>query len=394
MSEQIVKLLKKMSEKHGSRKIVVEINTKTIVKVFVVIAGILLLVYLRTVFLMFVVAFILMSALRPAVDWLAKRKVPRSLAVFMVFLVGVALFGTVLYFITPPLVEQVKVFVENFPDIVKSVLLSIGERFSALSTTLSPDNIDNFFEGYRSAMAATPTNFWSSAWNTIETAMGFAGSLISVVMGISLAVYMVIERNRMVNTLLLFFSNEKREHVSEVISKVESKVGAWLRGQLVLCLIIGLVTWLVLTILQVKYAVALGVLAGVLEIIPVVGPIVAAVPVVITAFSLSPWQGIGAFVATIAIQQLENALLVPVVMKRAVGLNPVVTLLAILVGSRLFDVVGAIIAVPFAGIITVLVDEYLASRGIIIEKGVGKGDKLAPPKETAEDVAEKQVQPD
>lgn len=359
----------------GSKKIVVEINTRTIVKVFAVVAAILLLLYLRAVLLMFIVAFIMMAALRPAVDWLVRHKTPRAVAVFVVFLVVFVFFGSILYLVSPPVIEQLDVFIKNFPEIVKSVLVGLGDKISFLSEALAPESIDSFFNDFGSSVAGRPENLISNAWNTIETAMGFVGTLLSIIMGISLSVYLVIERNRMLNTLLLLFSTENREHVKEVFYKVESKVGAWLRGQIVLCLIIGIVTWLILTILGVKYAVALGVLAGLLEIIPVVGPILAAIPLIITGFSMSAWQGVAVFIAAIAIQQLENAFLVPVVMRRAVGLNPVVTLLALLIGSKLFDVVGAIVAVPVAGIMTVLVDEYLASRGIIINKGVGKGDK-------------------
>ena len=364
-----------MKAKPQSRKFIVEINTKTIVKVFVVVAAILLLIYLRAVFLMLVAAFILMAALRPSVDWLVKHKVPRGFAVFFVFLVGLVFFGTVLYLISPPLIEQLNVFVQNFPELAKTVLVGLGERISPLSNALTPENIDAFFANFGSSFAGQPANLLDNAWNTVETAMGFVGTLLSIIMGVSLAVYMVIERDRILNTTLLLFSPGNRDHVKEVFYKVELKVGAWLRGQAVLCLIIGFVTWLILTVLGIKYAVALGVLSGLLEIVPVVGPILAAVPVIITGFSMSAWQGIATFIAAIAIQQLENALLVPIVMKRAVGLNPVVTLLALLIGSKLFDVVGAIVAVPVAGIVTVLVDEYLATRGIIIEKGVGKGDK-------------------
>jgi len=292
-----------------------------------------------------------------------------------VFLVGFFFFGAVLYLVSPPLIEQLNVFIQNFPDLAKAVLVGLGERVQPLSNSLTPEKIDIFFSSFKTAFASKPADILSSAWSTVETAMGFFGSIISVIMGVSLAIYMVIERDRMVNSTLLFFSPENREHVKEVFYKVESKVGAWLRGQIILCVIVGVATWLVLTVIGVKYAVALGVLAGILEIVPVVGPILAGIPVVVTGFSMSAWQGIASFIAAVTIQQLENTLLVPVVMKKAVGLNPVVTLMALLIGSKLFDVVGAIVAVPVAGIVTVLVDEYLASRGIIIDKGVGKGDK-------------------
>ena len=120
----------------------------------------------------------------------------------------------------------------------------------------------------------------------------------------------------------------------------------------------------------------MGSLAGVLAIIPVLGPIISAIPVGIAGFSTGLWQGVGSLIAVIIIQQIENVVLVPMVMKRAVGLNPVITLLALLIGHELFHIEGAILAVPVAGIVTLLVNELLADHGIMVKNGLNNGDKF------------------
>jgi len=150
--------------------------------------------------------------------------------------------------------------------------------------------------------------------------------------------------------------------------KVENKIGSWFRGQLFLCFIVGLVTTGILLLLRVRYALVLGFLAGVLEIIPVVGPILAAIPIVIAGFSTSIGVGILSIVSVIIIQQLENSILVPIVMRKAVGLNPVITLIGVIIGKEIMGLVGVLLAIPVLAVITVFFQEYFVSSGIIKEE--------------------------
>ena len=112
-------------------------------------------------------------------------------------------------------------------------------------------------------------------------------------------------------------------------------------------LTIGVITWLVLTILGIPFALPLAILAGFLEIIPTIGPIIAAIPAVIVAFAISPLTGLVVMLAYVGIQIAENNILVPKIMQKAVGLNPIVILVAILIGGQLFGIIGALLSIPF-----------------------------------------------
>jgi len=139
---------------------------------------------------------------------------------------------------------------------------------------------------------------------------------------------------------------------------VEDKLGAWLRGQIVLSLAIGVITWFVLTILGIPFALPLAILAGFLEIIPTIGPIIAAIPAVIVAFAISPFMGLVVMLAYVGIQVAENNILVPKIMQKAVGLNPVVILVAILIGANLMGIIGALLSIPLVSAAIIIFRAY------------------------------------
>ncbi|MBU4332000.1 AI-2E family transporter, partial [Patescibacteria group bacterium] len=143
---------------------------------------------------------------------------------------------------------------------------------------------------------------------------------------------------------------------------MQKKIGSWLRGQVILMIIIGILSYIGLLILGVRYALLLALFAGLMEIIPYIGPIFGAVPAVFIALTQSPIKGLLVIVLYLIIQQLENNLIVPKIMKRAVGLNPIVVILVILIGGKIAGIVGALIAVPVATAFSVMLKDFLDLR--------------------------------
>ena len=131
-------------------------------------------------------------------------------------------------------------------------------------------------------------------------------------------------------------------------------MGNWMRGQLALSFFIGVISWIFLTLIGVPYALPLAFFAGFLEILPTIGPIIASVPAIIVALTISPTLAIAVAIGYIVIQAIENNLLVPKIMQAAVGLNPVVIIIAILVGGNLLGVWGALLSIPFLTILTII----------------------------------------
>jgi len=187
---------------------------------------------------------------------------------------------------------------------------------------------------------------------------GFFGGVITLLIIAVLSFYMVVEDDAAKRLFRHLAPADKQEHISGLIQKMQEKIGAWLRGELVLMFIIGLVTYIGLVVLGVEYALVLAIIAGVSEIVPYAGPIIATVPAVAIAFTQSPILGLMVLVLYFLIQQLENNFLVPKVMQKATGLNPVISLVVLLIGFKVGGVMGAVLAIPVTTMIAVFLSDY------------------------------------
>ena len=174
-----------------------------------------------------------------------------------------------------------------------------------------------------------------------------------------LAFYWTLDGPRTIQSFLLLVPQDHRENISELISAMETKVGFFIVGQGILCLIIGTMALIAYLVIGLPNALVLALLAGALEAVPMIGPLLGAIPAALVALSIGPDKLIWVIVATVVIQQLENSLLVPRVMKKAVGVNPFVTLLAIFAFSSLFGIAGALMAIPLAAIIQILLNRFV-----------------------------------
>ena len=174
-----------------------------------------------------------------------------------------------------------------------------------------------------------------------------------------LAFHWTLDGPRTIQSLLLLVPKDQRESISELISAMETKVGFYIAGQGVLCLVIGVMALVAYLLIGLPNALVLALVAGVLEAVPMIGPLLGAIPAALVALSIAPSKLVWVIVATIVIQQLENSLLVPRVMRKAVGVNPFVSLLAIFAFSSLFGIAGALMAIPIAAIIQLLLDRFV-----------------------------------
>ena len=159
--------------------------------------------------------------------------------------------------------------------------------------------------------------------------------------------------------LLLLFPKNKREGIDQLIADLSVKMSFYIAGQSVLCLVIGILALIAYLIIGLPNALVLALIAGVLEAVPMIGPILGAIPAGVIALSIAPSKLIWVILATLVIQQLEAMLLVPRVMRKAVGVNPFVTLLSIFAFSSLFGIAGTLMAIPMAAIIQVLLNRFV-----------------------------------
>lgn len=281
-----------------------------------------------------------MSALAPFVKFLGGLKIPRALSIALTYIIITAL--AVGFFISavPPLVEESNRLIANLPFLIAQFF-----------------NITNLD---KSVFQSELTNL---SHNLFSLTLTLFDNFITIIFVMVLTFYLLLEKDNLERHIGgLFLGKEAR--VRRSIIEIEEKLGAWLRGQLFLSLTIGALSYIGLLALRIPYALPLALIAGVMEVVPVIGPIISAIPAIALALTVSPILSLAVAGMFFVIQQLENHLIVPQVMKKAVGLNPLVVILAIAVGSRLLGFSGALLAVPMAVVIQIIVTEVIESRKV------------------------------
>lgn len=325
----------------------IEITTSTVLKTLGIIIALVLLWYLRSVLMLLFVVLIVVASFAPIVDWAQKYKIPRLLSTIIIFILLGALISLLGYLILPPLVNQLIDAANKVPQYASHYHFTL-ENFKHYTVQA------NLFETVKANIGNISNNL-ASASSTIFSFIASAfGGIISFIIAITLIFYLLLTKKQVTEGLLSYTPKKHRELARKVGSEILYKLGAWARGQFILCLVIGLLIGIALKIFGLPFALTLGVLAGVTEIIPNIGPIIAAIPALGIALTISPWKALIVLIIFLGAHQLENTLLVPTIMKRAVGINPAVIIIAILVGAQLGGALGVILAVPTAAVISII----------------------------------------
>jgi predicted PurR-regulated permease PerM len=327
----------------------------TLVSATVTVALVWLLYLVRDTLLLIYVAGLIAVGLSPLVDAMEQQRVvtrvrlPRWGAILSVYVI---LFTVVVLFVmlmVPPLVSQARDFLTVAPD-----LISRGQRWMIEQGILGQEI--TIGEAVRQAPGAGTAD----AVGTVVLAIwGFVGGVFGIVTILIVAFYLLVDADAIVRAMVRLFPRTERARVRDAFRRAGGKVSAWLAGQLLLGAIIGTTAAIGLWILGVPYFYVLALIAGIGELIPIVGPVLAAIPAVAVGFSESPALALGVALFFVIQQQVENHVLVPRVMSRQVGISPVVVIMALLIGGSLLGIVGAILAVPTAAILQVLLQELL-----------------------------------
>jgi predicted PurR-regulated permease PerM len=312
----------------------------------------------QVVFILFI-AIVIGTVIRPAVAWLHQRGLPRIAGVILVYFLLLILLTGFLLLLFPLIVEQsttiaaampghyqnLRDWMVNYPN---QLIVRLSEFLPATLPSLEP----------RTAQQ-TGQEVMASAGQALGYVALAAQVIFIVIVILVLAFYWTLDGPRTIQSFLLLVPQDQRESISELISAMETKVGFYIAGQGVLCLVIGIMALIAYMLIGLPNALVLALVAGVMEAVPMIGPLLGAMPAALVALSIAPDRLIWVIVATLVIQQLENSLLVPRIMRKAVGVNPFVTLLALFAFSTLFGIAGALMAIPLAAMIQLLLDRFI-----------------------------------
>jgi predicted PurR-regulated permease PerM len=304
-----------------------------------------------------VIAVFFAVALNPAVSWVQRRAAfgRRWLATLLVFLVALVLLGGLVTLFVIPLIRQGSQVVADFPKIVEDARSGRGpvggliERFNLLE--YAQNNADRFRE-YAGRLGAP----------TLAILRGAATSVAGIVTIFVLAYLMVLEAPKVVNGFLALFDDRRAERIRRVSHDCAKTITGYITGNLLISIICGSLTYAVLAIMGVPYAGLIALFVGLADLIPLVGATLGAVVATLAAFVESTTAGIVVIIFFVLYQQLENHLLQPLIFARTVKVNPLTVLIAILIAVELAGILGALLAIPVAGIIQIIARDIWDTR--------------------------------
>ncbi|HEU5432461.1 MAG TPA: AI-2E family transporter [Thermomicrobiales bacterium] len=304
-------------------------------------------------------ALVFATLIERPVQRLEQARVPRSLAILAIYIVTVGAITLLFLLLAPVIREQVGVFQQQAPDQLGDLRRAWQGSGNAILNGPGQDLLGRAIAAIRNPqVSALP--FPRDA--AIEVLSGAGGALVGMLAVFVITFYYLMEKAWLRTVLLNEIAPAHRARVAQSVTEVEAKVGGWLRGQLALCLVIGVMATVGYGLLDVRFWPLLGLWAGVTEIIPILGPWLGGIPAVVIALTQS-WEKaliVAAYAAFI--QLLENTTLVPRVMKGAVGLSPLTVFLAILGGTQMLGIAGAILAIPVAAALQVVLSQFFAAR--------------------------------
>jgi predicted PurR-regulated permease PerM len=327
--------------------------------------------FYHVAFIVFV-TIVVGTVIRPVVNWLYQRGIPKVAGVILVYLFVLILLAGFLWLLFPLIFEQsttlardipgyyqdLRVWMNNDPN---QLLIRLGQLLPVTLPSLDP----------RIAQQ-TGEDVVASAGQVLSYTVLAAQVIFMAILILVLTFYWTLDGPRIIKSFLLLLPQDQRESIGELFSAMESKIGFYLAGQGILCLVISIMALVAYVLIGLPNALVLALAAGVMEAVPMIGPLIGAVPAALVALSIAPDRLIWVIVATLIIQQLENTLLVPRIMKKTVGVNPFVTLLALFACSSLFGIAGALMAIPIAAIIQLALNHFVF-QSVTVELEVSEG---------------------
>jgi predicted PurR-regulated permease PerM len=334
------------------RTINVQITAQSIITaiLFIVLAA--LLWYLRDIVIILLTAIVIASAMEPGIRGLVKRGVPRILSAALMYVIVLGTVVVLLLFFIPPILNDAANFLTRLPDTLRSI------NFSASNSTILPLTDVAALLSSATLVRNISDSLGGSTGGVLSALSTIFGSVVSFTLVVVFSFYFCVQDTGVEDFLRVVTPLKYEAYIVHLWKRSQDKIGKWMQGQLLLALLVGVLLYIGLLILQVPYAILLAVLAAFFELIPVFGQILAAIPAVAVAFSNG---GVSqAFIVAglfLVVQQFEAHLIYPLVVKKVVGVPPLLVILALLIGGKLAGFVGVLLSVPIAAAVRELVSD-------------------------------------
>ncbi|HAU39647.1 MAG: hypothetical protein UV80_C0002G0311 [Candidatus Peregrinibacteria bacterium GW2011_GWF2_43_17] len=355
-------------------KIIVHLSTASVAKATLVIILFYLLaqfvIEIKSILIILFISLLFYAALDPIVDNLQKKKIPRAISVLGIYIV---LLGIVVFFISsliPIVADQLFEIAKQIGTLITNVTegkslenLPFSDKILPhLQSLLQGIDQQTVIDNIKGALENIAKQLENIAGNTFTAIKVIFNGIFNAFLVLIITFFLVTDDDSVDNFIKSIFPTKYGSYIVEKSEKVKNKVGLWLRGIVTLMLLMFTLYFIGFSILGIEYAVTLAMMGGIAELFPVIGPILAGVPAALIAFNESPWLVLWALGIIVLAQQIEGNILIPLVMRKAVGLKPVIVLLSVLMGYQLLGIVGILMAVPVAAIASIFISDYIDGK--------------------------------
>ena len=346
----------------------INITLGTLFKTAVVVLGVFLAYQLRGLLLVLLTAAVIASVIEPGTKWFVKNKIPRAAAVILMYVLILAILAGIFSFVLPPLFSEIVAASSSLPKSIKTIDLVRPFNSGALSgfkvffpdipSTVSVGDVAGIFAG----------TFSSISGGVFDTVSSFFGGIISFILVIVISFYLAVREDGIGEFLGIITPIQYEPYVRGLWRRSEAKIGKWMQGQLFLAALVGVMVYFALLLAGVKHPLLLAFLAGIFELIPIVGMTLSAIPAFLLA-TIDGGFGLGLIVIAIYIfiQQIEAHIIYPLVVKKIIGVSPLLVIIALVAGAELAGLVGAVLAIPISVALQEYLDDIEKKKHIVVE---------------------------
>ena len=309
-----------------------------------------LLFSIRSILILIIFALIISVLFNPAIDFLQRRRIPRVLAAGLIYVLIFGVLGSSIYLVSLSFIPEIRQFSELF-----------SQYFEKIALPLKGLGVEAF-ESFEVFVEASEKWLIGASANIFAALASVFGGLFSAFTVFSLAFFFSLEEKWMEKAIKLLSHKKHEDSALSVWNKSQQKISGWFGARVLCCIFVGLATFLALKLFKIDYAFSLGLFAGITDIIPILGPLFAGAVITILVF-LEDWlKAVFVLGAFILIQQIEGNILNPILSKKFIGLPPVLVLISLIIGAKLWGLLGAILAIPLAGILFEFIRDFLKKK--------------------------------
>ena len=331
---------------------ILDISWGTILKIALALFCLYLIYLIKDILVWILFALIVSILFNPVINFLRKRHFPRIAATLLVYLAFFGILGYLISLIVPPFISETQKFTQNFPQYF--------EKISPLMKGLGIKAFESL-EAFSQTLGETLEGASANIFSALSLIFG---GILATIFIFSTALFLSLEEKGIERIIKLLTPEKQEESVLNIWNKSQKKVALWFGVRIIACVFVGLLTFLTCKVLAIDYAVSFGLFAGVLNLIPIIGPIITGI-ILALLISLTAWtKALFFLIAFIIIQQLEANILTPILTKKFVGIPAALVLIALMVGGKLWGILGAILTIPLLGIIFEFTRDFFKKRKI------------------------------